>query len=269
MRGKILGLLLATILLSGCNLIDRKSGIEIISYPTAKVLIDEKEAGMTPYKNNSLKPGEIEVKLTAGELSWTKKIHLENGANTVINREFGKNEADSGGYTLYFESTGDEQKAGLLISSKPDRAAVYIDDEIKGYSPIRIEDVGEGDKKLVLSYPGYKSVSSYVKFIKGYQLVVDGDLAKEETIALPIQNEDNDEASNSGELKKIETATILSTETGWLRVRSEAGSGTEITKVKPGEKYTITEEKEGWYKIDLGQGKGGWISTKYAAKSSE
>ena len=267
MRAKIYILVLGAVLLSGCDLISRKSGIEIISYPVAKVYIDGKEAGITPYKNNSLKPGEVEIRLSANDVDWVKKVHLENGANTVINRDFGKDDGQSGGYTLYFESTGDSKKAAFLISSEPDRAAVYLDDEIKGYSPLRIDDVGEGDKKITLSFPGYKSVSSYVKFINGYQLVVNGDLAKEKVDTPPITADDTPEASMSAQ--KTEKATISATETGWLRVRSEANNGIEVTKVKPGEKYSILEEKDGWYRIDLGSGKTGWISAKYAAKSVE
>lgn len=239
-----------------------------MSYPTAKVYIDGKEMGMTPYKNNSLTPGEVEIKLLTGESEWIKKIHLENGANTVIDREFGKTDEDSGGYILYFESTGDSKRSGLLISSQPDRAAIYLDDEIKGYSPMRIEDVGGGDKKVRVSYPGYKSISSYVKFINGYQLVVEADLAKETTVIIPDTSGAEAQISSSSAQIQETTVTIKTTETGWLKVRESAnGSSTEVTKVKPGEKYKFLNEENGWYQIDLGNGKSGWVSTKYAEKS--
>ena len=263
----ITAIIISGILLSGCNFSIRKSGVEILSYPVAKVYLDGKEAGMTPYKNSSLKPGEIEVKLVINESEWTKKIHLENGANTVVNREFSKDKTKSGGYILYFESTGDNKKAGLLISSAPDRAAVAIDDEIKGFSPLRVENVGEGDKKLVISYPGNKNINSYVKFINGYQLVVDAELSKEETIV--VENNPPESQINTN-LDVVEnTVTIKATETGWLRVRSTANSnGTEVAKVKPEEKYKLLEEIDGWYKIDLGNNKSGWVSSKYAEKSA-
>ena len=253
MKQKIIGLILMAGLLSGCNFSIRKSGIEILSYPTAKVYIDGKEAGMTPYKNNSLKPGEVDIRLTTGEMEWNKKVHLENGANTVINREFGKTNDDSGGYILYFESTGDNKRAGLLISSRPDRAAVYIDDEIKGYSPIRIEEVGDGDKKLGVSYPGYKSMNSYVKFINGYQLVVETDLAKEAVTIVSEPSVTESEISSSS--TQIQSWIVIKeTETGWLKVRESANSSSnEITKVNPGEKYKLLNESNGWYQIDLGE----------------
>jgi hypothetical protein len=272
MRRNLLGLVLAAVLLSGCSLGNKKSGIEIMSYPNAKVFIDGKEAGTTPYKNNSLKPGEVEIKLTSGGTEWIKKLRLENGANTVISREFGKDETTSGGYILYFESTGDKNKAGFLTSTRPDRSTVKIEDEVKGLSPLKIDNVGEGDKKLTISYPGYKSLNSYVKFINGYQLVAEADLAKEEVI---IRAEIDDQsgtapAGTASALTNTTMVTIKSTETGWLRVRNTASaSGAEVARVKPGEKYKLLGEKDGWYQIDLGNSKNGWISATYAEKSGQ
>jgi len=238
----------------------QKSGIEIITYPIAKVYIDGKDAGVTPYKNNLLKPGEVEIKLVVNDYVWIKNIHLENGANTVINRQFSKESGDGGGYVLYFEATGDKEKAGILVSSKPDRATVAIDDEIKGYSPLRIENVGEGDKKLVISYPGYKSASSFVKFVNGYQLVVSAELPTEENVIQP-ETIIPTPANVAAQVK------IKATETGWLRVRGTPDiNGMEVAKVKPTEIYNLLEEKTDWYKIDLTSGKSGWVSSTYAEK---
>ena len=60
-----------------------------MSYPTAKVYINNKEMGSTPYKNLDLKPGENEVKLVAGIREWKKTIDLQNNINTVIDWQFG------------------------------------------------------------------------------------------------------------------------------------------------------------------------------------
>ena len=244
----------------------KKSGIEIISYPTAKVYINGKEAGMTPYKNNSLAPGDTEVKLSTGKAEWSKEIRLENGANTVINREFGNTDDESNGYILYFESTGNGKKAGLLVSSNPNRAAVYTDDEIKGYSPIKIDDAGEGDKKLTVSFPGYKTISSYVKLIRGYQLVMEADLGKEAVI-IPSDIGTTSLETNNSQTPTGIMITIKQTETGWLRVRQSPNSSSgEVARVNPGEKYKMLSEVTDWYQIDLGNSKSGWVSAKYAEK---
>jgi hypothetical protein len=248
-------------LLSACSLTLQKSGIEIISYPSAKVYIDDKEAGVTPYKNNSIKPGEVKVKLVANGQEWVKTVHLENGANTVINREFGDN-GETGGYVLYFETTGNTKKAGFMISTQPDRSTVLIDDEIKGFSPLRLEDVGEGDRKLTISFPGRRSINSFVRFVNNYQLVIEADLSSEKVVVVPT-------SIPSMAAEKLEKmVTIKETETGWLRVRSvSSSSGAEIAKVKPKEKYKILEESDEWIMIDLGGGKSGRILAKYADKS--
>jgi hypothetical protein len=260
MKLRTLVVLFFGLILSGCGVGSKKSGIEIISYPQAKVYIGEKEAGMTPYKNNSLSPGELNIRLVSGGQEWSKTIHLQNGANTVVNREFGDN-GTGGGYTLYFESTGNKERAGIMISSRPDKSTVFIDDEVKGYSPVRVENAGDGDRKLTISFPGYKSINSYIRLVNGYQLVVEADLAEEKTIVLtPTVTPTPLATDTSGHLIEIKE-----TETGWLRVRdTPSSSGTEVTKVKPKEKYKMIDQNKEWLKIDLGNGKSGWILAKYA-----
>ncbi len=60
---------------------------------------------------------------------------------------------------------------------------------------------------------------------------------------------------------------ILDTPTGFLRVRANPStSASEITQVKPGEKYSLLEEKASWYKIKVKEGTEGWVSGQYAKK---
>ena len=66
-------LIISSISLSGCSLVARKSAIEINSYPVAKVFLDGKEMGMTPYKNRSLLPQEVEVKLVTNDKECQKR----------------------------------------------------------------------------------------------------------------------------------------------------------------------------------------------------
>lgn len=256
--------LVASGVLGGCSLIPQRTGLEIMSYPTAKVYIDNKEAGMTPYRNNTLKPGEVTVRLQTTEVNWEKVIRLENGANTVIDREISTKENKSGGYILYLEATGDSNKAGMMVSSMPDKAAVAVEGEIKGFTPMRLDDIGRGDKQVTISYPGYKTVNIFVKGIPGYQLVIEGNLPEEGVAAgNEVEPTGAVEAADSPDGKK--EIMILNTETGWLRVRSGPGAGEEILKAKPGERFEILEEKDGWIKIKLSVGEG-WVSAKYVEK---
>ncbi|MFA6368864.1 MAG: PEGA domain-containing protein [Candidatus Shapirobacteria bacterium] len=265
MLQKIFILILASFFLSGCSLSPKKSGLEIMSFPIAKVYINNKEVGVTPYKNMSLKPGENEIKLIAENKEWKRKIDLQNNINTVIDWQFGDNSSQNSGYILYLEKTGDK-KTSLLVNSDPDKATITVDGQVKGVSPIKVNDIGQGDRQLSISFPGYKEINVFMKAINGYQLVVNAKLASEKNNIDEIINSESE--TNLSSLETIKKVTIKETETGWLRVREDSfNSAKEITKVKPGEIYDLLEEKTDWYKIDLGNDKEGWISASYASKN--
>mgnify|MGYP000981637009 FL=1 len=169
------------------------------------------------------------------------------------------------GYILYLEKTGDK-KASLLVNTDPDKTTIMVDGQGKGISPLKVSDIGEGDKQLSMSLPGYKDINVFMKSINGYQLVVNAKLAIEKNNINEIINNQNESMVSSLNVEK--KVTIKETETGWLRVRDkDSNSGIEITKVKPGETYVLLEEKTDWYKIDLGNGKNGWVSSTYVSKN--
>jgi hypothetical protein len=262
MKLKLAIIIICSLLLGGCSLSPKKSGLEVISYPPAKVFINNKEVGTTPYKNINLKPGSVEVRLESNNQKWSKKIDLQNNINTVIDWEFGIDSKSSGGYVLFLEKTGDSKKAGLLVNATPDKASIKIDNEIKGYSPQRISDIGEGDRQLTLSFPGRKNLDVFMKAINGYQLVIEGVLAEEEIA------EEETEIVPTPSIGSKSQVVILETETGFLRVRDEASNnGKEIDRVKPKEKYELVKEENEWFLINMGEGETGWISTKYAEKT--
>lgn len=253
------------IILSGCSLSVKKSGIEIMSYPTAKVFIDNKEAGNTPYKNTALKPGMVKIRLEDGQKVWEREVELKNRVTTIVDWSLGTSELETGGYILYMEKTGDESKSGLLVNASPDKSAVAIDDTIRGFAPIRLPDIGHEDKKITISFPGYKTINVFVRALPGYQLVMEAKLIEE--ASLNLDQETNFEEIEIATLSERSLITILETETGWLRVReASSGAAREIDKVNPGQQYELIEEAEDWYKIKLDDGKEGWIAANYAEK---
>ena len=267
MKKMSLGLLVlcSCLFLGGCSLSNKKSAVEIDSYPVAKVFINGKEMGLTPYRNRNLTPGEIDVRLEANGKNWSRQIKLQNNISTVVDWEFGVDDNKSGGYILYLEKTGDKNKAGLLANTVPSKSTILIDNEVKGMSPIRISDIGQGDRHIALSYPGHKTIDVFAKSLKGYQLIVEATLAEEtvETKDEVVENTNPDLVA----APEQKTVKIKETETGWLRVREASSSAAkEVEKVNPGAKYHLVEESTDWYKIDLGNGKNGWISSSYAEK---
>jgi len=269
MKKTLMVIVLASFFLGGCALSPKRSAIEINSYPVAKVYLDDKEMGMTPYKNKNLKPGEVEVKLVTNDNSWNRKIKLQNNINTVVDLEFGKNKEDFGGYILYLEKTGDKKKAGLMVMSDPSGSTLSIDNEIKGFTPMKINNIGEGDRHLTITYPGHKNTDVFVKAVKEYQLVLEVILAKE-LVEITDQTETKPEIEleNKDLIETIAKIIVKETETGWLKVREASSSASkEIARVNPGEKYDLLLQLGDWTKIDLGNNKIGWVSSKYVEKN--
>lgn len=262
---KICLILILSLLLGGCSLRPIKSEIEIVTSPVAKIIIDDKEMGTTAstYKNDSLKPEEINLKLVPENenlVAWSGKVKLNNLVATVVSRNFGVEEKYTSGYVMYMEEIGKKEEPALIVNSKPAEAAVAIDGQIKGLTPNKIEKVVEGDRGLVVSFPGYESQTIFVKMRKGYQVVMDVQLALkkyEET------DDVNEEDLPMAEVKKVE---IKETGTGWLRARSEPSlSGVEVAKVDVGKQYELLDKNEAdWYEIKIDEETNGWISAEYA-----
>lgn len=63
---------------------------------------------------------------------------------------------------------------------------------------------------------------------------------------------------------KVTSLKILPTPTGYLNIRSEPNTtGSLVGKAVPGETYTFTNTKSGWYEILLPDNKTGWVIATY------
>ena len=253
-------------LLGGCQLGPQKSEIEIMTNPVAKIYIDGVEMGTTStiYKNSDLKPGEIELKLEPEDKSytnWSYKLKLNNLTTTVISRKFDKEDRYSTGYIMYLEEIGEKEEPTLVINSKPPDASIKIDGMIVGRTPTKIEKMVEGDRQVVISYPGYENQTLFVKTRKGYQVVIDAWLAMTK-IEIP-EIEEEMLISQNITVKKVK---IKETGVGWLRVRDvPTTGGREIAKVDVGKEYEMIEfDDTGWYQIKVDENISGWISAEYA-----
>lgn len=253
-------LLLAGVL-SSCG--PKRSGVEILSEPAAKVYIDGKLMGTTPYNNKNLDPGVIKVKIEPEEKTldpWEGEAVLQNFADTVIQLKFSKKGVC--GYILGLEPNAGSINAGLLLSSSPSEAAVKIDDSLVGFSPLNILRIEPGDRHINVAFPGYRAEDIYAKGVEGYQLTLSVFLDRE-SVSLPTTNVEKIETVNTVK----EQVKIKSTETGWLRVRSEPNaSSKELTKVKPGETYELLQTQVEWVQIKVKENLTGWILARYAEK---
>lgn len=240
---------------------EEPSGIMVDANPSALIYIDNIQVGNTPYKAQRV-PGEITLRLvTESGQSWSTKLTLVSGIETVIERDFGQAENQSSGQVLSFEKIP-SGSASLTVVSSPDASQIMLDGQVVGVTPLPLNNLTEGDHKIVVSQPGYTDREIDIKTRSGYKLTVVATLAQEEQkIQVGIANE----ASADAQVRqKIE---IQSTPTGYLRVRAAPNrNASEEGQVKPGETYDLLEQspQSDWYKIEYESGKQGWISSSYA-----
>ncbi|MFC1711144.1 PEGA domain-containing protein [Patescibacteria group bacterium] len=288
-------LLTLTVVLSGCTLPfmkKKKAALQVFSNPQTTVFLDDNHVGKTPYFDETLKEGEYTLKLVPDSegsdslLTWQGIVKLYPGIMTVVSRNLAESEEKTSGYTLTLEPITDKEKARISVISTPDGVVVNLDGEPKGFTPISIDDVMEGERVLTISAPGFKEETIKAKAVKGYKLMIDVQLAKD---GEEEKEEEDKEATDSAELDEDEEdveiekdkeaspgaamerpyVEIKETPTDWLKVRSEPstaeGDDTVITKIYPGEVYKFIEANDaGWYKIEYKKGEQGWISGKYA-----
>ncbi len=294
----VIFLLFSALILAGCSLPfgkGKKAALQITSSPKTTVFLDGEHLGATPFFDEKIKPGEYTIKLVpeaSGQqvLSWEGRVELVAGVLTVISRDLGETEETSSGYVLSLERKTDKESASIAVVTDPDGAVVSLDGEPKGFAPLSIDDLQEGENILAISSPGFVEKTIKAKTIKGYKLIASIQLAKmfeeeeeEEEEASPSAEIEEEEVSSSPSPRsspRTETSTeddemerpyvkIKETGTGWLNVRTEPSTAgkeeTIITKIYPGEVYRFIESNSsGWYKIEHEEGESGWISGKYA-----
>lgn len=272
-------LLFSSLFLAGCSLKKTPAAIQITSNPAANVFIDGKSLGKTPLEAKDLKEGEVSLKLipestSANLLPWETKIKLYAGVLTLVERNFAALETAASGQILSLEKLRDPNASSISIISDPDGALVKFDGELKGFSPIALDGIALGDHEIIISKEGFLEKRVKARNVAGYRLIINVKLstgaapAAETTVTPTAKTTPVPKPTTSGDGSNKSTSVIISeTPTGWLRVRSGAStSASEVAKVNPGEKYTLIEEKSGWYKIEYEKDKQGWISSQYAKK---
>jgi hypothetical protein len=189
------------------------------------------------------------------------KVNLVSGIKTIIKRDFGQTSEDSAGTIVSFEKSFDEE-VGLAVISIPDAAQVSIDGQIRGVTPYKNSSLAIGEHTLSITASGYATINENIQTYKGYKLTAVVKLRKS------VSTQELNPSPSPTAFGKMRVK-ILTTPTGYLRVRSEpTTSSAEIGTVSPGEFYDVLEEdfKNGWVKIELKDGQIGWVSQEYTSK---
>jgi hypothetical protein len=266
-----LGFVLGIVFFIIGSLKPKLGGIYLETTPPSSVWIDGKQVGRTPFRQ-TMKPSDIIIRLIPDSFEaplspYETKVSLVAGVETVIRYDFGPTDELSSGDIISFEKNPGSEVSLVAVSS-PDSAQLTIDGLEKAFTPHKTSALTAGDHELKFTLQGYQDRVVKVKTHEGYKLTAVVKLAKSVS---EIGEKDNT-ATAEAEISKNSTkeqVEILSTPTGFLRVRSEASTqAEEVGQVNPGEKYDLLsiDNKTGWYQIDLKNGKKGWISNQYAKK---
>jgi len=304
----VLLILFLSFFLSSCTLPflgkRKKAALQVTADPKATVFLNDEHLSQTPYFDENLKPGEYALKLVPDSsegslLPWQGMVKLSPGIMTVVNRTLGKTASDSSGYVLSLEPIAEKDQVIISIISTPDNVVVTLDGEPRGFTPLSLDNISEGEHTLIISSPGFREEIIQAKTAKGHKLVINAQLAEEnlekadekedeeatdsanleeedsledadEETVVDKNNEEEDETEeSSSKTMALPYVEIKTTPTGWLNVRSEAstagGDETILVKIDTGDVFKFIEANEdGWYKIEYEEDKQGWISGTYA-----
>jgi|GEM_PF-4848148 len=156
----------------------RKSALLIESSPVAKVYIDGNEKGMTPLEL-VIDKEEVILHLVAKGIPlppWGAKIKLTEGVKTIVRRNFGESEGlDSSQIISYRKNFSGN--AEISVVSVPDEADLYLDNQLLGTSPLRVDTL-EGKHILRVEKEGYKDEIAEIIAIQNYTVTLIFELAR-------------------------------------------------------------------------------------------
>lgn len=239
-----------------------KAGIRVTSDQKAKVLVDNKEVGNTPYQDENLKEGEYLVVLKndpegseSGKILWQGYAKLYGGTLTVINRDLADNPSTSSGETITLEKGG-----GATIVSTPPQAEVVVDNKVAGRTPVTIDSLAAGEHQFMISKNSYLKRNIKATAVDGYNLTL--------TVDLAISEPDLTKLPTIPVTTSVEVV-VKKTPTGFLRVRkSPSLDGEEIARVSPGDSLVLLEEIANWDRVRLVDGKEGYVSSIFVGKKT-
>jgi len=184
--GLLLGILLTSLFLSGCNPLEwrRKAGLQVLSNDMpATILIDDKELGKTPYIDKELAAGEYNVQIKPQDpslASYEAKVSLKKGLLTVINWSPGTRPETSGGVIYEMEKIRGQSNSELSLTTIPDGAIIQVDGQAKGFAPVLVEDLSPGQHEYEVKLPSYEPQQHTINAQAGYRMLVTIKLAKQD-----------------------------------------------------------------------------------------
>ncbi len=251
--------------------------LQVTANVASKVYIDGEAVGDTPYcrgdialcrgEGGRVSVGEHTIKIVPEDAAlspYTIKTEVLPSVMTAVDRTF-LPDGLSSAYTLTLEKNKNHDTE-LFVQSIPAGALVSLDGVSGGVTPYRDTEISASEHALEIQKSGFAKKTIRIRTVEGYTLVVNvilGAAGDEEEEEVP-EDEQEKEASSAASIK------VLSTPTGFLRVRSGPGTANaEVTTIKPGATFVIIEEKNGWYHIQIDAQISGWVSEEFVEKVEE
>ena len=148
--------------------------IDSLNQP-AKVYINDKDVGTTPYESKKINPGENRITLkTENQIYETRVTFLPNDNTTIYNvgifRDLGISNVFSSGQEFWYEKESGNNK--LKIISNPTGATVHIDGTEVGKTPYSSDTLSVGSYDLDITQEGFETQTARINIEKGHTLDV-------------------------------------------------------------------------------------------------
>ncbi len=291
----------AALLFSSCSLLKHPTGgLKVASNTIADVYLDSKNVGTTPLTKNPLDVKKYEIKIVPQDASmppYEGQMKIFSGFETTVDWTFGATKDDSSGFVFEAEGAHKRDASEVEIVTSPDNVPITINNENKGFSPLVIDALPEGDYQLGLGAPGFISVTRDVRLLKGKRLLITAKLArkpievatqsavltppptpiptvKPKATPKPTPKPLTSVSATSSAVLGASTKSaptkpyieVLSTPTGFLRVRDSASaSGTIVGQLNIGDMVPYAGKTENsWYKIIFNTAASAWVSGQYS-----
>ncbi len=260
--------------------------LRVESQPDASIFLDDKNIGKTPFRDK-IDVGDYTLKLvpnsTTSELnSWEGKVSVGQNLLTYVNANLSESDLTTAVDEVWLEKIT-SKTSELSVTTNPDGATVLVDDVVKGVTPLSLQDITTGDHDISITNTGFLTRTLKIKTTPGYRLIASFKLALSpgspapdtgttaSVSATPVSNVLPGSTASSSASQQPDPpkpfVIIKDTPTGFLRVRMDASvSASEAARVNPGDKFTIVDDKDGWYEIKYDGTNTGWVSGQYTQK---
>jgi hypothetical protein len=243
-----------------------KGALQVAANQPSQVFLDDKYIGKTPLclceLAQLLKTKDYDVKLVPGNSTFgptEQKLNIYDGVLTFFDVNFDKNKSAQSQSIITLEPIDQDKESQILVVSFPDKAQVFLDGNLGGSTPLLLKKITASDHEIKVVKDGYGAKDLRIKTVLGKRLSA--------TIYLGIKNEVPSNVASPSAIPAASKVLILSTPTGYLRVRSQPSTtASQVGTVSPGNVLNLVSQADGWYEIELPNGSQGWVSSDFAKK---